>query len=106
MKKKIKKTEEKTFKAGDVMSLLESMNDGIQMISEQHGEIVTRLDNMQEDVDGIKSDIVVIKSDIDVIKNDIVDIKYDLKEKVSYEEFEKMEKRVVKLEKLVLAKAR
>jgi predicted nucleic acid-binding Zn-ribbon protein len=97
MEKKIKKTEEKTYKAGEVMSMLEYINDGIGVISEQYKDVVDRLD-------GIDGRLDKMQGDIDIIKSDIVDIKYDLKDKVSYAEFEKMEKRMVKLEKLVFAK--
>jgi len=97
MKKKIKKSEEKTYKSGEVVSMLEQINGGIEVIGEQYKNVVGRLD-------GIDNRLDKIEGDIDVMKSDISDIKYDLKEKVSYAEFEKMEKRMVKLEKLVFSK--
>lgn len=97
MEKKTKKTEEKTYKAGEVMSMLEHINGGIEVIGEQYKDVVDRLG-------GIDGRLYKMQGDIDIIKSDIVDIKYDLKDKVSYAEFEKMEKRMVKLEKLVFAK--
>jgi len=54
--------------------------------------------------DGVDNRLDKMQDDIDIIKSDISDVKYDLKEKVSYAEFEKMEKRMMKLEKLVFAK--
>lgn len=83
-------TRKKTFRSGKVITLLENMSDGIEVIAEQQTDI--------------RKDINVIKSDVEVIKSGIADIKYDLKEKVSYGEFEKMEKRMVRLEKLVFSK--
>lgn len=77
--------------------MLENINGGIEVIGEQYKDVVNRLDTMQGDID-------TMQGDIDTIKSDILDIKYDLKDKVSYADFEKMEKRMVKLEKLVSAK--
>lgn len=77
--------------------MLEQINDGIKIVAEDQS-------GMSKDIKAIKSDISGIKSDIDVMQGDIASIKYDLKEKASQEDFEKMEKRVVKLEKLVFAK--
>ncbi|MFA6974079.1 MAG: hypothetical protein WC238_05075 [Parcubacteria group bacterium] len=68
---------EKTYKAGEVMSMLEQINDGIKIIAED------QLD--------IKKDIKTIKSDVDDIKSDIVDIKRDLKGKVDSSKFEILE---------------
>ena len=75
--------EEQTYKAGEVMSMLEQINDGVQVIGEQYKEITNRLD---------------------VLQDDVTEIKFKLSEKVDRSEFNKMEKRVVKLEKLVFAK--
>lgn len=74
---------EKTYKSGEVISMLEQINDGVEVIGEQYKDIVGRLDTMQDD---------------------ITEIKHKLSEKVDREEFNKMEKRMVKLEKLVFAK--
>lgn len=111
MKSKKQQVSEKTYAAGEVMSMLEQINDGIGIIGEQHGGIMSRLDGIDNRLDGIDNRLDGIdvrldkmQGDIDIIKGDIVDIKYDLKDKVSYAEFEKMEKRMAKLEKLVFAK--
>ena len=92
MKKKAKKinNSDQTFKSGEVMSMLENMNDGIKIIAEQ-----------QQDM---SKDIREIKEDMNIVKSDIAEIKFELKRKVSYDEFEKLEKRVVKLEKLGFAR--
>jgi len=83
MKKQEKNTTEKDRGFGEVMSILESMNDGIVIVSEQYGDVVRRLDQIQDD---------------------LTDIKHDLKRKVSYDEFVKLENRTIKLEKLVFSK--
>ncbi|MFZ2975649.1 MAG: hypothetical protein WA055_03435 [Candidatus Moraniibacteriota bacterium] len=84
-------SEEKTYKSGEVMSMLEQINGGIEVIGEQHGEIVKN----------IKS----INGRLDSMQNDITEIKHKLSEKVDREEFNKLENRVVKMEKLILAKS-
>ena len=79
------------------MSMLENMNDGIKVIAETQGDVIKRLDNLE-------SDVKVVKADINIIKSYITEIKFELKRKVSYDEFEKLEKRVVRLEKLGFAR--
>lgn len=91
--------------------MLENMNDGIKIIAEDQQEMKKDIKYIKNDVDVIKSDIDVMKGDINllkgdvnVLKSDIAEIKFELKRKVSYDEFEKLEKRVVKLEKLGFAR--
>jgi polyhydroxyalkanoate synthesis regulator phasin len=86
--KKNKKGE--SFEFGQVMSMLENINDGIKILAED------QLD--------IKKDIKEMRGDISILKEDVTEIKFELKRKVSYDEFEKLERRVIKLEKLGFAK--
>jgi len=98
MKKKIQQKEiEQTFKSGEVMSMLEQINDGVELVSEQHGEIVSRLDSLESKFDKMQDDL-------DIVKIDVTKIKHDLKRKVDYDDFEKLEKRFLKVERLVFAK--
>lgn len=41
----------------------------------------------------------VVETKIDRLQDDMVEVKFDLKQKISVDQFEKLEKRVVKLEK-------
>ena len=109
MKKVIKKSN--NFEFGQVMSMLENMNGGIQLVSEQHGEVITRLDNLDENVDNLQEDVTTLKKDVNklqddmgIVKSDVSKIRQDLKRKVDYDEFEKLEKRFIKVERLVFAK--
>ncbi|MCX6763521.1 MAG: hypothetical protein NTZ97_02195 [Candidatus Moranbacteria bacterium] len=113
MKKRAKKINnlEQTFKSGEVMSMLENMNDGIRVIGEDQQDIKkdvryikNDMDVIKSDVDAIKGNINLMKSDINVLKSDVAEIKFELKRKVYYDEFEKLEKRVVKLEKFGFAR--
>lgn len=98
MKKKVPKIEsEKNFEFGQVMAMLEQMSDGIGVIAEDQGEIKNRLGSLEGKVDRLQEDM-------DIVKSDISKIKTDLKRKVDYDEFEKLEKRMIKVERLVFAK--
>lgn len=90
-------SEEKTYKSGEVMSMLEQMNDGIKVIGEQYREL-------KHDIKSINTRLDGIDNKIDIIQGDITEIKYKLSEKVDREEFYNLEKRVIKMEKLILAK--
>lgn len=90
MKKKVVKKSEKVFSEGSVMSMLESMNEGIQLLAEQHSGIVNRLDG----IDGR----------LDKLQDDVTDIKYTLTTKADRSEVEKLEKRIVKVERVVFSK--
>ena len=106
-----KNKEEKTYKSGEVMSMLEHINDGIEIISEQHGEVVKRLDNLEVKVDNleVKVDNLEVKFNnlevkVDSMQEDVTEIKHKLSEKVDREEFNRLEKRFLKVERLVLTK--
>ena len=115
--KKVKDKKEKMYKSGEVVSMLESINDGIQVISEQYGEMLkkfdkvdtrfdkieARLDKIEARLDKIEARLDKIEFDVDAIKSELLKIKRELQKKISTEEFEKLEKRVFKLEKLVMA---
>lgn len=88
--KKTQKSKEKTYKSGEVMSMLEQINDGVQVVAEDQGEIKNRM--------------IRLETKFDNMQEDITEIKQRLSEKVDRDEFNKMEKRVIKLEKLVFAK--
>jgi hypothetical protein len=112
MKKNKKIKKEKLFKSGDVMSILENMSDGIQLIAEQHGEIVTRLGGIDvrlggidKRMDGMQGDINEIKERLARVEDNTIEIKHKLSEKVDLADFQKLEKRLVKLERLVLSMA-
>ncbi len=107
MKNSTKKSGEKTFGFNEVMSLLESMNDGIKVISEQYGGVVARLDKiddrldrMETRMDGVETRLDNVEVKLDKLQDDMVEVKYELKNKVDRDEFKKLEKRVVKLERL------
>jgi hypothetical protein len=84
-----KKDKKSVFASSEVMSFLENMNGGIQLISEQHTEIIIRLDKLDGRVDRMQGDIT--------------EIKHKLSQKVDLEDFQKLENRLIKLERIVLS---
>jgi chromosome segregation ATPase len=153
MKKKTEK-KNKNFEFGQVMSLLESMDGGIKVISEQHGDIMSKLKEHDQEFETIGNKLKehdqefktignklkkhdqefetignklkkhdqefetignklkehdqrfgTLEEKMDLMQEDITEIKHKLSEKVDREEFNKLEKRMVKLEKLVFARA-
>jgi len=94
MTKKITRNsdKEKSFSSSEVMSLLEAMNDGIQIIAEDQSHIKQRMSSLE--------------SKVDRLQEDMTDVKYMLSEKVDRAEFKKLEKRMVKVEKLVFSAVR
>ena len=127
MKKQKSTTKEKTFGFSEVMSMLEGMNDGIQVLAEQHSGIIGRLDGMDARFD--KTDARFDKMDarfdkmdarfdkmdarfdnletkVDSLQVDVTDIKHKLSQKVDLEDFQKLEKRLIKLENFVLSFSR
>lgn len=97
------KEADKIYTAGEVGSLLESINDGIRVIAEDQSSVKRDIKEIKSDVNVMKSDIVDIKSDIVDIKSDIQDMKVELKMKAEKEIVDKHETRIVKLEKTALA---
>ena len=74
------------------------------MTKKEVSEIKRHLNVLKEHFDGrvmlIAEQYVDIKSDLGVIKQDLDIIKKNLRLKVDYDEFEGLEKRVLRLEKL------
>ena len=133
MKKKAAKNKpEKSFEFGQVMTMLEQMNDGIGVIAEAQAETNTKLketnsrlgslegkvdnlevrfdglevrfDGLEGRFDGLEVKVDKLQEDMDIVKSDVSKIKIDLKRKVDYDEFEKLEKRMLKVERLVFTK--
>lgn len=97
MKKKVVKKNEAVFPVGEVMSMLESMNEGIAVIAESQVGFAKRFD----DIDGR---LGRLETKVDVLQDDVTDIKYTLTIKADRSEVQKLEKRMVKVERAVFAK--
>jgi hypothetical protein len=86
MKNASKTTEEKTYTAGEVGSMIERFDDSLKILA--------------ENVVGMNDRLGRVETKIDRLQDDMVEVKFELKRKVGEDELEKLEKRVVKLEKL------
>lgn len=100
--------------------MLESLDDGIKIIAESQlsmgkdvqvlkedvGEIKDRLGRVESDVEVLKDDVGEIKDRLGRVEDNVVEIKHKLSEKVDLADFQKLEKRLMRLEKVVLTKAR
>lgn len=63
-----------------------------------------KIDNLESKVDNLGSKVDNMQGTIDNMQGDITEIKHKLSEKVDLEDFQNLEKRFIKLEKLVFAK--
>ncbi len=108
MKKKISKNseEEKNFTSGEVMSLLEAMNEGIQIIAEDQSDIKQKISSLEVKFERMEETMASVIMKTDRLQEDMTDVKYMLSEKVDRAEFKKLEKRMAKVEKLVFSAAR
>jgi archaellum component FlaC len=89
------------FTSGEVMSLLESMSDGIQLIAEAQSGTNDRLDSMENRLDGLEQRFDTLEQKVDRLQDDMTDVKQSLATKVDRTEFSKLEKRMVKVERVV-----
>ncbi|MGC8981683.1 MAG: hypothetical protein ACP5JU_01920 [Minisyncoccia bacterium] len=69
-----------------------------EKILKEHSKQISEIYKILE---RINKDIFDIKRDIEIMKADITTIKFELKRKVDYDEFIKLEKRVLALEKKI-----
>lgn len=86
MKNSSQKIEEKTFTANEVGSMIERFDSSLKLLAENVVDMGDRLGR--------------VETKIDRLQDDMVEVKFELRRKVDAEEFERLEKRVVKLEKL------
>jgi archaellum component FlaC len=59
--------EEKTFKSGEVISMLEQMNDGIKVIGEQYEGLNSGMNGIKKEIGGIKNELSTINNRLDGI---------------------------------------
>lgn len=94
MKNETQKTEEKNYTINEVGSMIERFDDSLKLLAE----------NVATNFDGVNNRLDRLETKVDRLQDDMVEVKFELKKKVSIDQFEKLEKRVVKLEKLSLAR--
>jgi septal ring factor EnvC (AmiA/AmiB activator) len=94
------------------------MNDGIAVIAETQQEtnkkvdkiderlvhVEDRLINVEDRLINVEDRLINVEDRLMSVEDDVIEIKHRLSEKIDRDEFNKMEKRMVKLEKLVFTK--
>ncbi|EKE19771.1 MAG: hypothetical protein ACD_8C00109G0002 [uncultured bacterium] len=107
MKNTSKKSEERAFTANEVGSMIERFDDSLKILAENYvgmdqrmGRIENKLESVDNRLGNVENKLELVETKIDRLQDDMVEVKFDLKRKVDAEQFEKLEKRVVKLEKI------
>lgn len=117
MKKKVQKKEEmaKVFTSDEVMSLLEHMSEGIEVAAEAQLGMNFRIDGLNQRFDGLENRFGGLEQKfeglerkfdrlehtVDRLQDNMTDVKQTLSVKVDRTEFLKLEKRIVKVERIV-----
>jgi len=94
MKKTKKQQKNKSSERDKFTVVLENIDDKITLLAENQGSLSKKFDGLETRFDKLENSV-------EIIKNDIAEIKFELKRKVYYDEFEKLEKRVIRLEKVL-----
>lgn len=118
-----KKKENKTYSQDQVVTILEDIKDqftafgeGLDVVSHTVERLEGRFDTLEGRFDTLEgrfntlegrfdhleSRFDTLEAKVDRMQDDITDIKHELSQKVNLEDFQKLEKRVVRMEKIVL----
>ena len=89
MKKETQKAEERSYTANEVGVMIERFDDSLKTVAENVVSIDNRLGRLETKVDRLQ--------------DDMVEVKFELRQKVSIDQFQRLEKRVTKLERISLA---
>lgn len=100
-------TEERGISMNEFKTVVESFRSDIKKVVEVMNH---RFDKVENDIHGLKSDVQVLKSDMHIVKEEIAllhegqteikaELRTSLKDKVTYGDFNKLEKRVARLER-------
>ena len=107
--KEFKEETKNNFKA--VANAFSEMNDRMDGMQEDMNNMQGTINNMQGDIsnmqgtiNNMQGDISNMQGAIDNVQGDVTEIKHKLSEKVDLKDFQNLEKRFLKLEKLVFAK--
>ncbi len=96
MKNETKTIEEKAFTATEVGSMIERFDDKLNLVLET---MDIKFDGVHGRLDRVESRLDTVETKIDRLQDDMVEVKFELKRKVSQDDLQKLEKRVVNLEK-------
>jgi predicted nucleic acid-binding Zn-ribbon protein len=92
-----------TYNAGEVISMLESMTDSINLIAEQQADIIKEIKKINERLDKLEARMDSMEAKMGKMEKDIVEIKNTLKGKAERIEVKDLGKRMIRLEKFSVA---
>lgn len=95
----MEESKKETYNVSEVGSMIEALTGTIDLMNEG---LTSRLDGIDNRLDGIDGRLDEMDNKIDILQEDVTEIKHKLSEKVDREEFNALEKRLIKLERLVL----
>jgi chromosome segregation ATPase len=84
----------------DMQNQLERVEVRLGSVENRLENVENRLENVENRLENVENRLDSVETKIDRLQDDMVEVKFELKRKVDAEEFEKLEKRVVKLEQL------
>jgi len=100
----MEKKSKKTYSEDQVVVILEKIKSQFMAFGEGQQILSDKVDNLGIKVDNLEMKVDRIDARLARVEDDVVEIKHKLSEKVDRDEFNKLERRMVQLEKLVLAK--
>ena len=104
MTKKKKPSKLKTYSENEVVVILEDIRSQFMAFGEGQQVISDKVDGLENKFDNLENRFDNLEIKVDKLQDDVTDIKHKLSKKVDLEDFQKLEKRVIKLEKLAIAK--
>jgi|SRR3990167_487441 len=103
-KKNGPKKDRYTIVLEDIHDQFRSFGEGQDILTTEVQGLKKSVQNLETRFDGLETEVHNLSTKVDAIADDVSDIKTTLSQKVDREEFVQLERKVVKLEKLVLSK--
>lgn len=101
MENESEKNAKEVYNVSEVGSMIEALTGTIDLMNES---ITSRLDSIDGRLDGVENRLDGVEKKVDILQEDVTEIKHKLSEKVDREEFNALEKRMIKLERMVFSK--
>ncbi len=98
----MKKTS-KVYSGDQVVAILEDIKDQFNAFGEGLGVVSDGQERLEKRFNRLEKKVEEIDIRLISVQGDVIEIKHKLSEKVDLADFQKLEKRMIKLEKLVLA---
>ena len=83
---------------------VDKLETGQEVLFEKFDKVETGLDRVENKLDAVENRLGGVEDKLDGVESDVSEIKHKLCQKVDVEDFQKLEKRVVKLERQKTAK--